>query len=344
MEPVPSSEPGMRQHLRPGLVAAGAGVIVLAGIHAAASVVSLVVLSVLVTVLLVPLQAALRARGWPGIVVLVAALAVYIGVLVIAGLLLLVGLAGFVRDLPTYQEELDRVLADLSVVVGGAGTPSLVDPAAVGEAVVAAADAIVGAIVQLGYSVFIVAYLLLEAPRAPERLRWAFGAGTTAVVRGAALADRLRAYLIARAVLGGVAAILDTILLLILDVPAALLWGVLSFLLSFIPNVGFVIALIPPTVLGFLTGGPLVALAVIVGYSVINIGIDFVVQPRFIGGSVDLSAVVVTVCLLFWAVVLGGAGALLAVPLTIMVAALFDAFDDTRPFARLLGERISPPE
>jgi predicted PurR-regulated permease PerM len=59
---------------------------------------------------------------------------------------------------------------------------------------------------------------------------------------------------------------------------------------------------------------------------------------------VDLSAVVVTVCLLFWAVVLGGAGALLAVPLTIMVAAVFDAFDDTRPFARLLGERISPPE
>jgi AI-2 transport protein TqsA len=103
MEPVPSSEPGVRQHLRPGLVAAGAGVIVLAGIHAAASVVSLVVLSVLVTVLLVPLQAALRARGWPGIVVLVAALAVYIGVLVIAGLLLLFGLAGFVRDLPTYQ-------------------------------------------------------------------------------------------------------------------------------------------------------------------------------------------------------------------------------------------------
>lgn len=338
------SDPGPGRHLRPGLVAAAAGVIVLAGVHAAASVVSLVVLSVLVTVLLAPLQAALRHRGWPGIAALLTALAVYIAVLAIAALLLIIGLAGFLRDLPAYQDELERVLIEVGASLGGAGTPPPVDAAAVGDAVIAAADAIVGTTVQLGYSVFVVAYLLLEAPRASERLRWAFGAGTEAVVRGAALAERLRAYLVARAVLGGVAAILDTILLLILDVPAALLWGVLSFLLSFIPNVGFVLALIPPTVLGLLTGGPLVALAVVVGYSVINIGIDFVIQPRFIGASVDLSAVVVTVCLLFWAVVLGGAGALLAVPLTIMVAALFDVFDDTRPFARLLGDRIAPPE
>jgi predicted PurR-regulated permease PerM len=342
MDAVPPSDPDSARNLRPGIVAAGAGVLVLAGVHAAAPVVSLVVLSVLATVLLAPLQRNLRDRGWPGIVAMLASLAVYIGVLVIAGLLVLVGLAGFLRDMPVYTEQLEAILADLGTALGGAGTPPLIDAASVGDAVRAAADALVGVIVQLGYSVFIVAYLLLEAPRAGDRLRWAFGAGTSTVARGAALADRLRAYIIARAILGAIAAILDTILLLVLDVPAALLWGVLSFLLSFIPNVGFVLALIPPTVLGLLTGGPPVAVAVVVGYTVINIGIDYVIQPRFIGGSVDLSAVVVTVCLLFWAVVLGGTGALLAVPLTIMVAALFDAFDDTRPYARLLGERSSP--
>jgi predicted PurR-regulated permease PerM len=343
MDAVPPSDTDSGRNLRPGIVAAGAGVLVLAGVHAAAPVVSLVVLSVLAAVLLAPLQRNLRDRGWPGIVAMLASLAVYIGVLVIAGLLVLVGLAGFLRDMPAYTEQLEAILADLGTALAGAGTPPLIDAASVGDAVRAAADALVGVIVQLGYSVFIVAYLLLEAPRAGDRLRWAFGAGTSTVARGAALADRLRAYIIARAILGAIAAILDTILLLVLDVPAAVLWGVLSFLLSFIPNVGFVLALIPPTVLGLLIGGPPVAIAVIVGYTVINIGIDYVIQPRFIGGSVDLSAVVVTVCLLFWAVVLGGTGALLAVPLTIMVAAVFDAFDDTRPYARLLGERSSPP-
>ena len=137
--------------------------------------------------------------------------------------------------------------------------------------------------------------------------------------------------------LGGVAAALDTLLLVALGVPAALLWGVLSFLLSFIPNIGFILALIPPTILGLLTGGPLTALAVLVGYVVINTAIDYVIQPRFIGASVDLSPVVITVCLLFWGVVLGPSGALLAVPMTIIAAAVADAFPASRPLGRLLG-------
>jgi predicted PurR-regulated permease PerM len=127
-----------------------------------------------------------------------------------------------------------------------------------------------GGLVMIGYSVPIVAYLLLEAPRADDRLRWAFGARPDVIDRARLLANRLRTFVVARAVLGAIAAVLDVILLLVLGVPAALLWGLLSFLLSFIPNVGFIISLIPPAILAFLTGGPMLALAVIVGYSVIN--------------------------------------------------------------------------
>jgi predicted PurR-regulated permease PerM len=160
--------------------------------------------------------------------------------------------------------------------------------------------------------------------------------------RGAALAVRLRNYVFARAILGAVAALLDTVLLVVLGVPSALLWGVLSFLLSFIPNVGFILALIPPTLLGLLVGGWGVAIAVVIGYVVINVAIDYVVQPNFVGSTVDLAPVVVTVCLLFWAVVLGPSGGLLAVPATIIAAATFDAFPETRPLARLLGEGRQP--
>ena len=334
--------PGPR--LGPGLVAAAAGVVVLAGLHAASSLVGLLVLSVIATILLVPVQAAGLRRGWPVVVALVAALAVYAAVLGVAALLLVVGLTGFLRDLPTYVEDIDRALGELAAAVGGAGTAPPADAAALGELVRSAASGALSSIATVGYSLFIVAYLLLEAPHASARLRWAFGPGTDAVVRGTALAERLRAYIVARAILGAVAALLDTLLLVVLGVPSALLWGILSFLLSFIPNVGFVLALIPPTVLALVIGGPVLAMAVVVGYTVINIAIDYVVQPRFIGGTVDISAVVVTVCLLFWGIVLGGAGALMAVPMTLIVIALFDAFDDTRPFARLLVARIGGPD
>lgn len=335
--PSPSRSLDPRPELTPRLVAGAAVVVLLVGLHAIAAVATLVILSVLATILLAPVQAALRGRGVPGWLALLLTLGVYLGVLAGAGLLLLVGLTGFVRDLPTYEAELEAALVAIGERLGGSGAPPPVDAIAVETFVRGLIDDLVGTLVTIGYSVFIVAYLLLEAPNATARLRHAFGDATETVPRGTALAARLRDYIVARAVLGAVAAVLDTILLLVLGVPAALLWGVLSFLLSFIPNIGFILALIPPTVLGLLTGGWGTALAVLIGYTVINIAIDYVIQPKFIGSSVDLSPVVVTVCLLFWGVVLGPTGALLAVPMTIIAAAVADAYPGSRPVSRLLG-------
>ena len=314
------------------VVAAAAGVIVLAGLHAAADLAVLVALSILVAILLIPLQEALIRRGLPGGVVLLVCLALYVVVVVVAGLAIAIGLAGFLRDLPTYRSDLDATISDI-------GAP-VVDATAIEAAVRSVVAGAFGALATIGYSVFIVAYLLLDAPGMSSRLRAAFGAASSVPTRAAATADRLRTYIVARAILGAVAAVLDTILLVILGVPEALLWGMLSFLLSFIPNIGFIVALVPPTILGLLVGGPLTALLVVVGYSVINIAIDYVVQPRYIGAEVNLSAVVVMVSLLFWAMVLGGSGALLAVPLTIVAMAVFEAFDDSRPLATMLGSQV----
>jgi predicted PurR-regulated permease PerM len=318
----------------PVVLCAAAAVIVLAGLRAFAGLVSLVALSVLVSVLLAPLRSSLAARGWPGWLSLVVVLGLYLVVLAIAAGLVVIGVIGFVRDLPAYRDELEALLQRLGLT---ADDPGPLDPDANGGSIRAVAAGVIDNVVAVGYSVFVVAYLLVEAPAFPDRLRWAAGPRTTAVERGARLAERLRTYVVARAILGGIAAVLDTILLVVLGVPSALLWGILSFLLSFVPNIGFILALIPPAALGLLVGGPLTAILVVVGYCVINIAIDYVVQPRFVGSQVDLSATVVTVSLLFWAVVLGGAGAILAVPMTIAAAALLDAFDDSRPLARLLG-------
>ena len=226
------------------VVAAAAGVIVLAGVHAAADLAVLVALSILVAILLVPLQRALIGRGLPGGVALLACLAVYVVVVVVAGLAIAIGLAGFLRDLPTYRSDLDAAIADV-------GAP-VVDADAIEAAVRSLAAGAIGAVATVGYSVFIVAYLLLDAPGMASRLRAAFGDSSSVPTRAAATADRLRTYLVARAILGAIAAVLDTVLLVILGVPDALLWGMLSFLLSFIPNIGFIVALIPPTIVGLL--------------------------------------------------------------------------------------------
>jgi predicted PurR-regulated permease PerM len=319
----------------PPLVGPAAFVIVIVGIYLASGIVSMLLLSVLVTILVAPIAGAARRRGWPGWAALTAALAAYVGVLAIVAVIAAVGLFRLLDELPSDTSQLG---SQLGIDLGADAGARIAD--AVGSVATSLARSALSALAVIGYSVIIVAYLLLEVPRAPDRVRWAFGDRPEVAQRAGALALRLRAYLIARAVLGGIAAILDTALLLVLGIPSALLWGILSFLMSFVPNVGFIISMIPPAILALIVGGVPTAIAVVVGYSVINVAIDYLVQPRFIGGAVDLSPVVVTVSLLFWALVLGGAGAIFAVPLTIMVVGIADSFDSTRPLSRMLADAV----
>jgi predicted PurR-regulated permease PerM len=106
-------------------------------------------------------------------------------------------------------------------------------------------------------------------------------------------------------------------------IPDPLLWGLLAFITNYIPNIGFVVGLVPPAVLGLLEGGPGLMLLVIAVYSVLNAVIQSVIQPRVVGEAVGLSGSITFVSLVFWAWVLGAVGALFAVPLTLLVKALF---------------------
>jgi AI-2 transport protein TqsA len=106
-------------------------------------------------------------------------------------------------------------------------------------------------------------------------------------------------------------------LLWVLAIPAAITWGLLAFITNYIPNIGFVIGLIPPAILALLEGGPARMLLVIALYCVVNFVIQSVIQPKFVGDSVGLSGTVTMFSLVFWATVLGALGALLAIPLTL---------------------------
>jgi predicted PurR-regulated permease PerM len=145
-------------------------------------------------------------------------------------------------------------------------------------------------------------------------------------------------------VFGLIVAVLDTVVLEIMGIPLALLWGVVSFITNFIPNIGFLIGLVPPAMLALLTGGWELALGVVVVYCVLNLVIQSLIQPRFVGDSVGLSATVTFVALLFWAWILGPLGALLAIPVTLLIkAVLVDSDPRARWVEALLGADPSTP-
>ena len=132
----------------------------------------------------------------------------------------------------------------------------------------------------------------------------------------------VRRYMVATTVLGIAQGLFNWLVLVILQVPGALLWGLLSFICSFIPNIGYFIAIIPPLFFGFLTGGWPTVVAIIVIYGGINSVIQSIIQPKYVGNAVSLSETLTFVSVLFWAVVLGPVGAILAVPLTLFVRAI----------------------
>lgn len=142
----------------------------------------------------------------------------------------------------------------------------------------------------------------------------------------AGFARNVRRYMIVTAALGAAQGAFNWMALLVLGVPGAFLWGVLSFLCSFIPNIGYFIAIVPPLVLGLLAGGWPTALGVVVVYGVINAVVQTFVQTMVVGDAVQLHQSLTFVSVLVWTAVIGPVGAVLAVPLTLLVrAVLIDA-------------------
>ena len=119
----------------------------------------------------------------------------------------------------------------------------------------------------------------------------------------------------------------------------------LAFITNYIPNIGFIIGVVPPALLALLQGGPKLMIIVIIGYSLINFVIQSIIQPKVMADAVNLSLTLTFVSLIFWAFVIGAMGAVLAVPLTLLTKALLlDVDPSTRWISSLLTGGPAPPE
>ncbi|HEX9335553.1 MAG TPA: AI-2E family transporter, partial [Pseudonocardiaceae bacterium] len=192
--------------------------------------------------------------------------------------------------------------------------------------IVRAVGSLLGSVVGIGTSVvFLLSLLLfLSIDAATAEVRWAgLAAGRPA------LGDALRAfvrgtrrYVLVTTVFGLIVAVLDTVGLAALGVSLPVLWGVLAFMTNYIPNVGFVLGVLPPAVLGVVQGGWRLGLAVVLLYGVLNFVVQSLIQPRFVGNAVGLSTTATFVSLVLWSWILGPLGAILAIPLTLLAKAL----------------------
>jgi AI-2 transport protein TqsA len=201
----------------------------------------------------------------------------------------------------------------------------------------AAADTVTEGVLVGIYLIF----LLMEAGRLPHRIRNSFTGERPEQILAIIgnINDAITSYLRVKLKASLVLAVPVTVVLLVLDVKFALMWGLLTFLLNFIPYLGSVIACSAPILLAFLQmesiGRPTVVAALLISIHALS---AYVVEPAMTGKAVGISPVVILVSLSFWGLCWGLTGMLLAVPLTVMGKIILDHVAFTQPVARLMAE------
>jgi AI-2 transport protein TqsA len=312
------------------LVGAATATIAIAGVRSIAWLVGPVLLALVVVVALAPVQRFLQRHGWPrwasATVLLLLVWAILLGFVA----LLVISIAQFAALLPNYAGSAEALIASVVSDLNDRGIVSgqLSDLVAqfdysqlVGVAtgvLSRATDAASTLVLLLAALVF----LSIEAGGFGRRLALVAADRPHLPIALGLFARGTRSYLWVSTVFGGIVAVGDGIALAIIGIPLPVVWGLLSFVTNYVPNIGFVLGLVPPAILALLDGGWTEFWVVVAVYALLNFVVQTLIQPRFVGDSVGLSMTVTFVALLFWGWVLGALGALLAIPLTLLLKAL----------------------
>ncbi|MEM9654825.1 MAG: AI-2E family transporter, partial [Actinomycetota bacterium] len=325
------------------LLTAAAAIILIAGFRSFSSSIGPIFLALVIVVVVSPVQRRLINRGVPSWIAMLVLLVASYGVLLAILLALvwstteLVGLLSGDRyddEISSAREQIEEWLQEFELTeIGFDEALDALDPGAVVGQITSAVSSLLSLTSAVGLLVITMLFMVLDAQKFGDNLARVAGERPDVARALGQFAKQTRSYFIVSTVFGLIVAVLDVAVLMALGIPLAVVWGVLSLITNYIPNVGFVIGLIPPAILAFFEGGWQLSVWVIVSYLAINIVIQSIIQPKFVGDAVGLSTTLTFLSLIFWGWVLGPLGALLAVPITLLVKALLVDIDPTTRWA-----------
>jgi AI-2 transport protein TqsA len=319
-----------------------ATVIVLVGIRLGAPILNPIFFALVLSLLFSPIYSWLKSRGLPSPVALLIMLIV-IGALLM-GLFLILGasISRFGERIGYYTSQLNSQVVSLDALLKRLGLSNIdlrdvVKPNALADALGTVLSGVAGFLSDLFLILMIMLFLLGEGPAMMNRLRTGAGRENPQVQRLTAVGRSVVRQFGLRAIVNLVTGAGVTVLLFLLGVDFPLLWGILTFFLSFVPYIGLVLAVTPAVVLALAEFGVSRAVLVIVVVIVINVLAENVLSPVMMGRGLNISPTIVFLSFLVWAWLLGGPGAFLALPITLFVAVMLDTFPETRWLASLMG-------
>lgn len=339
---MPAQERGFRLLLTGACI-----VVVLAGMKAAAPFFVPLVLAFFLGVLSYPMMRWLGAKGVPHWIAVLLTVLVNVSVLVVliqAGVHLLTQMQ---NDLPSYMRGLKKLLdqgAEWLEQQGASDVQTAVDQMwywqglGNNQNIVQGVTSIVSSTVGTAASVvstttlvmILLVFILMEAVGTRERFNAIRLAGGPDFDQLLDSASDVQKYLGIKTLISAGTGLLAAVWCWLFELPYAPLWGIVAFLMNYIPAVGSILAGIPPVLLALVTHGPGSAFGVLLGYLAINMALGTFLEPTLLGRRFGASPLVIVSSVVFWGWMWGPVGMFLAVPLTMLVKMILGHSDEFR--------------
>ncbi|WP_292345859.1 AI-2E family transporter [Methanoregula sp. PtaB.Bin085] len=320
-----------------------AAIILLAGLQAASPVLGPFFLSVYLTLIFGTLIHWFERHGFSSRVAVLLSLVCFCATIAVFLFVIAGSFVQAMSDLPHYLEKLEDGVEAASPFLLSIG----IDPATLtflnlvqffSAEIYGLINNLWGIASPLGLTVLTTVFLLFEAKGFSRKLTDIIAEYRPGDVdRFRALAQKNVDYLVIRTGVNLAMGTGTTIVLMLIGVKYAVFWGFLAFLLGFIPNIGFWVAVVPPMLLAWFDLGPVQAFLVVVGSGLMDFLAEYLFFPHIAARGLNLSMAVVFISLFFWGWILGGIGVFLAVPLTLCVQMICELFDETRWIGFLLS-------
>ena len=329
------------------LVVAASLVILIAGMKAASSILVPFLLALFIAIIATPLFLGLQRRGVPSAAALLimSLLVVVVGLIVVAAVR--GSLDGFSDNLSNYEYQLQTRITHVGSWLEAKGIESpddiiseTFDPNAAMGYLGTVTSTLSGMLANAFLILLVAVFILLEAAIMPAKVRALPGISDEMWTSLKKMVEDVRRYMSLKTLTSFLTGILVGVVTAVIGVDYPVLLGMLAFLLNYVPNVGSFIAAVPGVLLAFIQFGPGGAAGTALAYTLINVGVGNVIEPRLMGRGLGLSPLVILLSMIFWGWVLGPVGMLLSVPLTMAVKIAFESGKETQWIALLMGSRV----
>ncbi len=332
------------------MVISASFVIVVAGMKSAETILVPFLLSLFIAIICTPPLVWLKNKGIPNSLALLSIVSLVVIFSILIGVIVGSAIGGFREDLPEYQDRLGQMSTDLFASLQSLGVPidfsqlkDSFDPS-VALSVVGNTLSSFGNMMTNAFMILLtVVFILAEEVRFTDKLK-ANNTSNTTLDAIEKFTKGVHQYVAIKTLVSLMTGLALLVWLWILGVDYFVLWGLLAFLLNFVPTLGSILAAVPPVLLAIVQLGVGDAALVGIGFLVVNVVVGNIIEPRVMGKGLNLSALVVFLSLVFWGWVLGPVGMLLSIPLTMTVKIALESFEDTRWVGTILGSGVSQIE